>query len=886
MPDPIERTCVRTSSVKLRLDDPAVRADLNATADALSARTAALVDFLIACRGEAYWDGERGVAEVEVLERQTAYLKGMNPYRGRLMLRAFFDVAMNADHNVAISYMSPMYKSDSKIGLATRVSRKTGLINEVDDGKALCRTMLDAGILPIVPDDMPHRGFQLSAWIDAFTSIRAWHQADLAYRAATAALASRLADLEGQIAGWEPEARELAASFPAAMAADGRRLDHRLATRWRKIRRSLLSGRGVREGEPELFEPFRPLWEGRDQLRIVLEVEKLRHQLASRRSGARLPRRKDGGATILLSVSRTNTVPVRLSCQRGEVQASVPLLAADQPGEAREHFLNCLRSRYFENLEIETIARGATTVATLRYTKGNRDHVPVTAEVKEPRLRRKNGDWYLDLIQSVRVVPATPLNEDPREAFRQANYFLNPSSPVGAADVRVGLRALSVDLGINPALAFAVYELARGQANVDSIEVPGIGWANRRAVGIRGGTRDLEHHHAIATLRRRTEPLKSVIRFRGRILNGDDIASLHPRYLDSVLRSFGQLGIPYEADPVLLKRTLLDLLSQMRQSYDALKKSTVRRVGLMREQFEWAGAVRDWITVQKTWMYNGPNRANRPRHAIAAGDFARSYRYGVNLRRDVIRRVAAEVRRLAFEHRADIVLVEDLEYFSRSVAQEKGVNSLLALWSPQSILDWIKNALQPHGIAILRIDPRHTSRIDPCTGEFGFYDFAADKSALLVERDGRAEILDADIAAACNLQRRFWRRNDELYRLEAIPDDQGAVPTLGKQVSRYFQSQVGAATARITGDQLERLTPAHHRAALAAAQAEHDPEKYYRDHGRWIDRDSHIKRLEGIFERFATTVQASSSDRDRRYVQRVNSLRARELRAGTDPGGA
>ena len=50
-------------------------------------------------------------------------------------------------------------------------------------------------------------------------------------------------------------------------------------------------------------------------------------------------------------------------------------------------------------------------------------------------------------------------------------------------------------------------------------------------------------------------------------------------------------------------------------------------------------------------------------------------------------------------------------------------------------------------------------------------DFKAAKEVLLVERDGQLELLNSDIAAANNLQRRFWSRNSDIYRLDLSNGD-------------------------------------------------------------------------------------------------------------------
>jgi IS605 OrfB family transposase len=869
------RTCIRTSAVKLRIDEPALEADLQATALAVGRKAVALMDFLIVARGEPYQDGERRVPEEEILGRQARYAGTCNPATARGLLREFFDAVMANDHNVVISYVSPLYKADSQIGLKTRVSRKTGLVNEVEPGKVLCRKLLDVGIFPLVADNLPGIGFYRSAWISAFTAVRSWHQANIAFRDKTAGLRKNLGELDAEISGLSPDLRELGLAFVNGVDFAGRRLDVQFAKRWKIIRRALLSGRGVRQGEPEFFEPYRELWDGRDNLAIFVESEAIRRRLERRPEGARFPSLDATRVPILFCLSRSNTVPVTLGSYKGAVTGEVVLVNSDDPATTRTHRFSCLRSRYFLDLDVVTHAKGGTTVATARYRKGNKDLVPVVAEVKEPRISRRDAGWYLDLIQAVEVAPATELLGDPRDAFAQIGYFVNPKSKVVPADLRQGMRALSIDLGINPALAFSVYELGRDQVDADSLEVAGAGWANLVETGIVGGVRDQGYRDQIRRFRRRMEILKRIIRFRGKLINGTPEGKMDSRYLDSVLASFSQMDWEYESSPVLLKRTILDEMKVLRGRYAELRGSTVRRTGIMREQFDWAAAVREYIQLMKTWRYNGPKTQGSP-GPDTTGDFANYYRYGAGLRKDVIRKVAAEIRRLAVRCRVDVVLVEDLEYFTMSVRQDKELNRLLALWSAQTILKWIRNAVEPHGIGVIGIDPRQTSRIDPRTGEFGFYEPRADKSVLLVDRGGSLEILDNDIAAARNLQRRFWTRNAEIYSLKCRRTTDGAVPELGKQASRYFAANTGSATGHIVGMAFVPLSAVRHKRMLEAASREFDAETYYRHGDRWLDRDEHISRIKDLFTRLEN--QGSLAEREVRFIDAVKSMGDQEMR--------
>ncbi len=880
------RTCIRTTILKVRHDDEDLVNSLNATAEAIGKKAAIMRDFLVACRGEEYWDGTDTVTQNQVEVSQLRYCKS-DPAALRPLLRQFYDLCMTSDHNVVISYVSPMYKSDSRIALATRKNKKTGLPNAVDPGKLLARQLLEMGVFPIVADDLPASGMVRAAWIEAFTTIRSWHEADIRYRDETLKLQNRLTELETQAAALPEEFGRLFWDLLLAADQGGRKIDRFFTRRWATIRRGLLTGLGLRQGEAEFFEPFRDLWEEKDYLLIYLEIEGIKHQLTERQVGAKMPS-FDDHVTILLSVSGTNTVPVNLESHQNAVVGTLELIDHDQPDETKDLSFRCYPSRYFRRLDLKTAAKGGTSVATASYQKGNIDKIPVSAEIKEPRLRRRGSQWYIDFIQNVAVAPATERGNDMSSLFKQLGYFISTKSDLPAGQVEPGLRILSIDLGINPVLAYSVYYLGKSRLGDDSLAVPEIGWANPQGRGLLGETKSLGYHESIVAFRRRLQPLKVVIRFRGRLLNKPD-EPMDQRYIDSVIRAFGLLGWEYTTDLATLKQVLFDEMVTMRRRYRSLANSTERRTGISREQFEWTAAIGEFIQLLKTWEYNGPKKVKDETVAVNPPGkdrpFSNYYNYMNNLKKDVIRKVAAEIRKLALLHRVDAVLVEDLEYFTQSIRNEKGTNSLLALWAPNTILKWIENALEPHGIVVLRVDPRQTSRIDPRTGEFGFNDFKAAKEVLLVERDGQLEMLNADLAAADNLQRRFWSRNSDIYRLDCYPDAQGAVPVLGDTTSasyirttRYFEAEVGSKYARITEGRLEPLTAKEYKKAVKDAESKKS-ERYYRHEGRWLPFEEHVKAIESLFDRLAA--DPPDSEIVQRFVGRVKAFRGRKTRVNT-----
>lgn len=893
------RTCLRTKDVKLVAGDESLARDLAATSRAIGMRAEALFRFLLACRGEAYREGETDVPAALALAARGDYLKGRSAAEWGPKLRAFYDAVLKQPHNVVISYVSPIYRTNSEIGQKTRLNRKTGLPNDVDPGKTIARELHAAGIFPILLDDLPHASYWRAAWTSAFEAAKMHAAAEALYRAETDRLAKRYADAEEVVAALPVPALAIWPQFVETAEKMGRRIDRRLTERWTGIRRRLLAGR-PRDGEAELFDSVRPLWEGkRDLLGPFLRREAARISLANRPPTSRIPARDWNHHKIPLSVNGSNTVPVRLGSRDGAVEGEVLLIDADDPTQTRWRRINCMRSGYFLGLQMETVRQGATQVVVARYRRGRRvvkDQTRVHAVIKEPYLLPRGNDWHLYLVQNVVIEPRPDSLGASGKLWDQLGYFVAESPKIEAADVQHGMRALSVDLGVRPAIAWSLYELGEETTHPDDVAASGIGWANRCEVGIDGGIRSEDHASEINQLRARMGPLKSIIRFRGALLRGEDPATMHPRRIAACLRDFAAIGIRYTVDPVELRSWIWAEMCAVHSRFQRARSSEVRRAGVLTEAFAMAGLIRDYIALRKTWALNGPLRADRRLPQLDLNWGADLWRYYRNLKKDIIRKVASRIRRIAVECQADVVLVEDLKYFQQSVRQEKGTNSLLALWSAAEILDKIEQALEPHGIAMIRVDPRGTSRIDPRTGRYGYYDYRADKSVLVVDRDGVPEIIDADIAAAMNLQRRFWGRNSEVYRLDAVPDDTGAVlmasaaedtedgdtsvvgKPIGKRLVRFLRTQTGTTCARIEGKTLVACTPAARKKALSAALSRSDMDRYYCHADGWVPWEEHKRRLDALCGRLAD--QASESDRVRRYLARVKSVQAREFGQG------
>jgi hypothetical protein len=415
------------------------------------------------------------------------------------------------------------------------------------------------------------------------------------------------------------------------------------------------------------------------------------------------------------------------------------------------------------------------------------------------------------------------------------------------------MKVISVDLGVNPLAAISTYLLGSDKQDDDSIPVDGF-WANLIGSERIGTIRDRDFHDRVWDLRRRMTSLKRVIRYRCNVLNGRDT---HPK----AEQSFEDLSIPFLDDPVPLKRFILDSMSSIRNEYLELRRNPTRMTGVTTEQFVWIQATREFLSLQQTWKYGGV-KSDRPK---TKGDFAGLWRYFNNLKKDLIRKVAATIRQACQGQGVSVLLVENLGAFD---SEDKGTNRLTEIWCPATILSWVNNAVGPHGVNVVDVDHRFSSQIDPRTGEFGFRDKAA-KTELLVRRGERVEKIDADVSASRVLQHRFWTQYSNLNNLKCRKSDDGWVPNLGIRAKKYVLTKTGSAQALIKDGTLVPAKPK--KFAAAEKKATGRPETLYRHGERWVDWDTHCGLRQEIFKDY----QASG---DLGYINKVKTNTKNKLR--------
>lgn len=795
-------TVTRTSQLKIA-HNPELMADLDFTHRALAGKFQAFFDLLLDARNE-------------------------DPATS--LLRQFHDSVVSDSHNIVAGHVSALYQSGSPIGTSSRRNKKSGELNPIHPGKILCRKLLDLGVFPVVPDDLPLQAFYKAAWVAAFSAYRSWHDRDLAQQAKYREMEKSLKQLATEIETLPAEVQSRMRTWVEQMESQGYRINGAFLKKWPMTRRSLRAGEEPRSYEARLFDGV-PL----EHVSLFANERSLRSKIENTLPGARVPQWGQTNISMLMSVSGANAVPVSLESHDGVFCGTMTLVNHAAPDQVVRHQFRCLRSQYFLDLKAATVASGSTTVCEATYHKGNSDRTPVKATIKEPRIRRVGQDWVLDCVQNVEVSGQAP----------DIGYFFGKDKPVPDC-----LRVMAVDLGVNPLATYSVYSLEATPGH-ESIQVGDSGFANKSVVAKVGGIRDRDFHTQVLAFRDRMVALKRIVRYRCDVLNGRPI---NDKRLKAISESASSLDILLDGD---LKRVLLDTLSTFREEFARLRDNPTRRTGLASEQFSWILAVREYLSLQQAWKYGGV-KTDRPR---TQGDFAHLWKYFNNLKRDLIKKTAAAIRQAAQRHQVDAVLVEDLEGFHEAVDTEKGTNSFLAIWSPRSILDQIENALSPHGIRVVTIDPRMSSQLDPHTLEFGFRDRAA-KSVLLVRRDDGIHALDADVSATQILQQRFWTRYEEVHYLDCVETQDGFIPRLKKRAGSFVKRVTGSNFAVIRNG---RLLPVKRETVVPRG----DVERLYRHQNTWVDYGEHRRLLDGILAEYAG--QASLGAEGKAYLSRLKS---------------
>jgi IS605 OrfB family transposase len=132
--------------------------------------------------------------------------------------------------------------------------------------------------------------------------------------------------------------------------------------------------------------------------------------------------------------------------------------------------------------------------------------------------------------------------------------------------------------------------------------------------------------------------------------------------------------------------------------------------------------------------------ANQQLQQIKKFDMSRA-----NFRDFITRKIAYALVKKATD--CNIVFVEDLNF---AFNKDNDNNSLLRLFTPATLLKYIKEGLEKIGVEVVEVNKAGTSKSDPITGNLGWRN-DQNSSQLFVERNGKIGFIDCDPAASLNI---------------------------------------------------------------------------------------------------------------------------------------
>jgi len=162
-----------------------------------------------------------------------------------------------------------------------------------------------------------------------------------------------------------------------------------------------------------------------------------------------------------------------------------------------------------------------------------------------------------------------------------------------------------------------------------------------------------------------------------------------------------------------------------------------------------------------------------------------------NFRTHVLRRIAAAIVTACKD--CNVVFVEDLQ---SNFDVDNDNNSLMRLFSPNTMLKHIKLALEKAGIGFVEAAKDGTSKTDPVTGSVGSR-CEFDKQKLFVERNGQVGWIDSDLAACLNVLIRGLGHSVcpyKMYLREEVKVDENSPKVekeLGVRQQRFLKLRYG-----------------------------------------------------------------------------------------------
>ena len=376
-------------------------------------------------------------------------------------------------------------------------------------------------------------------------------------------------------------------------------------------------------------------------------------------------------------------------------------------------------------------------------------------------------------------------------------------------DVRVGCRALAVDLGWNPLVGCSVFELASETKNLF----------------FKVGKNYAVH-------------LKSFM--WGKPSKGNKLYGFLG-FLNKLKREISS----YKSFNIIEKFN--DDIKTARKKFYKIKY--MRGLNNNPNNYVWIDCVKAYIDLIKSWNKLNINHVANVKSVSSddmkpAPDYAGNlWKYYRDMKDDTCKKIASFIVHTAADNSCDYILHEDLFFVKQSSYNTNYKNNRIAKWAVQGILNEIKKQAEVYGIVVVDIDPRYSSHIDIKTGEFG-----RRYGNLLYPVIG-ANPINCQLSATWVLQNRFWTQNSELVELKCKVIDESTMLYVEKEEG---SARIKGAIKALTGkSKCAIIKKMDEYKLVGLTDAEYNKMKkqsgadvvMYRSGGVWRTKDKHWDRI-------------------------------------------
>lgn len=445
-----------------------------------------------------------------------------------------------------------------------------------------------------------------------------------------------------------------------------------------------------------------------------------------------------------------------------------------------------------------------------------------TGWIKEPRIRYnlEKDIVYLDLcisgVESDSDTFDKLLSNDQKEnkatILKDFANFFKASYAKGRDGSQKGslginqFNAMGVDLGLNPLLALAVYEIKKDKKGED------IGGEKVTYTHI-ASSDALSSDIVKMDKQKNIDMARNADSFASGIKSMIDIARNHVNYLEDIKASgdgkevnigFMKMNCEnfiknntdfsgvedymswiennlYGVDkkdwkkktsnwvvPFLIKEAKKKV-SKFRSEYhnyeDKYQYSTQTN-HVCRLQIEKIKALKSLISMLNSFSTLGLTDDERNEYGKGNRPCGEYWDYINGLRNYLSKGIASIIVNNALRNNVNIIFIEDLDMKASSF-DSREENQLKSLWSASQIMDYLNKFAAKHSIVVQKVNPFMTSQYSCETGEMGLRGSGSDKASFRYEIDGEIEEMNSDINAARNIAVRGITRHSNMPQFKA-----------------------------------------------------------------------------------------------------------------------